>query len=215
MAERDDDAAVRPAAGAARQRRPRLPDLHRQPRPRHDGAGAGPGRPARPRAGRRGPRGAGSPRCAAPIWRCCWCCWRGRGGVRRRGGRAARGRRRQVAAAPTARRALATARPGLADRAAVRRDHHAGDQGTGRTRRVLRQVPAAAAARRAGTAGRARQGHRRRLDLRPGDRGDAAADPGVRRAGRPAHQGPHAAAVAPAGARSAVTSWTWSKGCRR
>src|SRR5262249_25902036 len=51
----------------------------------------------------------------------------------------------------------------------------------------------------AGAGGGGRRGGGRGLDLRLGDRGDAAADPGVRGADRAAHQGPHGPPVAAAG----------------
>ena len=81
-------------------------------------------------------------------------------------------------------------------------DRRPGDPGPGRAGSVLRAVPAAAGAVGPGPGGRGGDGDRHRLDLRRGDRGHAAADPAVRRPGRPAHQGadpPPVAAAGPAG----------------
>ena len=87
----------------------------------------------------------------------------------------------------------------MAHRSASRRDHDAGDEGPGRTGRLLRQIPAAAGAGRGGPGGRTGPSRIRGLDLRCDHRGNAAANPAVRGPHRLAHPGPDAAAVAAAG----------------
>ena len=87
----------------------------------------------------------------------------------------------------------------MARRPADRGTRHPLHQGPGRARPVLRPVPAPARAGLPGAGGGADPGRAGRLDLRGGDRGHAAPDPGLRGADRVADPGPDRAAVAAAG----------------